>query len=163
MEFHKASGEKLKNELAATITGTTRLRQLVKYISAEEVDLRQRLCAVDCAIRPIIESWCLLFWLLFRAVVENFRAGLVELVNDAFRAGFTGYQLHSCAAIDGSALRFLESIAPNNGDGSIKGEDVVDPSADSDFIEFYLVILFRPSLVICFSCLISLDHLSLQK
>lgn len=76
-----------------------------------------------------------MLWSSLRALVENIRAGLNKSVNEVFRAGSVDSLFHVDNAIDSITLRYPEGALSDDGDGSTKGEEVVDPPAKPEAIE----------------------------
>lgn len=99
------------------------------------IDLRVKLSATDGVIRYIAKALCGSLRPFLRGFVENFCAGLNKSVDEAFRARSFSSQFHANSAIDSVTLRFSDGAASEDGDGSAKSEDVVDPSADRRIIE----------------------------
>lgn len=68
-------------------------------------------------------------------LVDDFRAGLNRLVAEAFRAVSISSHFDVDTNIDGFIVRLSEGTASDDGDGSTKGRNVVDPPADPAVIE----------------------------
>lgn len=84
--------------------------------------------------RPLLKTGVLLLGPSHRSLVENFCAVLNKLVSEAFLAGSIGSQFHACAAVSNITIRFLEGATPDDGNGSTKAADVVDPAVDPEII-----------------------------
>lgn len=56
-------------------------------------------------------------------------------MSEAFRAGSVDSQFHVGTAIDSIFFRFSGGAASEDGGGSTKGEDIVDPPVDPEVIE----------------------------
>lgn len=93
-------------------------------------DLQERFGATDAVTRSIVEDSCPSMGPLLRSFVENFHADLNRLLSERFRAGPVVSQFHANVAIDGITSRFLEGAVSDNGDGSTKCGDVIDPPVD---------------------------------
>lgn len=87
----------------------------------------------------------------FGGLVENYRAGLNESLNVAFRFVSICSQIHTDTATDGITLRFSRGAVLDDRDGLTKGKHVVDTSPNPDVIELWLVFPFRPFSVNSFS------------
>lgn len=99
------------------------------------VDLPEPFGTMDGVMWSTIEDWCESLGMFLRGLGENSRVGLNKSINEAFCAGSIGSPFHANTAIDGTTLHFLEGTASNDGDGSTKSKDVVDPPADRKAIE----------------------------
>lgn len=135
MVYHEGSEEELKIELAAVIRDSSRLSQLLDYILAEVVDVRQKLGASHGVIRFIGDDSYASLGLSLWSLAKNFRAGLRKPVNEAFRAGFIAVQFDADAVIDRITVCFSNSAALDNGDGLTKHENIVDWPADPKVVE----------------------------
>lgn len=104
--------------------------QLVVDKRAKVVELLDRLGVRSGITRSIVEDSCASLVLSLRKLVANFRAVLNKSVTEAFGAGCIGFQLFANTAIDGITVHDLKGAAWDDGDGSTKNEDFVDPTAD---------------------------------
>lgn len=116
------------------IKNSTPLSQLIVDMRAKAFDLRERLSAKDSVILSIVDESGSSVGSFLRGLAENFRVSLIKSVNEASLAGSIGSPFHADAGNDGITLRFSEGAALDDGDGSTKSEDVVDPPVDTEII-----------------------------
>lgn len=61
--------------------------------------------------------------------------GLNNSVNESFRAGSIGSQIHPDDVVHGITIRFSKGAALDDSGGSTRRKDVIDSLADHDVIE----------------------------
>lgn len=108
--FYKASEGSMNGELAAATAQSTRLGQLFDSVRADGGDLQEKLEARDAVLRSIIEYSCATLEPSFRALVENFCAGLNSSLSEACRTGYIDSQFHADNAINSSLSGFWEVL-----------------------------------------------------
>lgn len=82
--FYDASEEGLKGELAKKTAENTWLREFFDSMRAQRVDFRERLAAKAAVARLVVQDSRAMLRLYLRYIVQNFRAGLIKLVREAF-------------------------------------------------------------------------------
>lgn len=67
-----------------------------------------------------------------RGLLESFSVDINAPVSDAFQGAYIRWYFYAGTVIDGVTLGFLIGAATEHGCGSTKGENGVDPPADSN-------------------------------
>lgn len=82
--FYEASDEELKSELVKKTEENTRLEELFDNMSAQLVDLQEKLAAKDAAIKSVVQESYTKFRTSLKSLINNFRVALNKPAGDAF-------------------------------------------------------------------------------